>query len=64
MKSSALNPLYRGLPVLIVNSWSDITVTKLEAVIEEFQNKTFDFNRLELSYWIKNIREGGLPVGK
>ena len=64
VKSSALNPLYRDLPVLIVNSWSDITVTKLEAVIEEFQNKTFDFNRLELSYWIKKIREGGLPVEK
>jgi len=57
VKSSFLNPLYRDLPVLIVNSWSDITSTKLEAVIDEFRNKSFNFDKLQLSYWMNMIND-------
>jgi len=56
VKSSPIDHLFEGLPVLIVNSWSDITRTKLEEVIDEFKNKTFNYDKLKLSYWTKQIR--------
>jgi hypothetical protein len=57
VKSSAINHLFEDLPVLIVNSWSDVTVTKLETVISEFKNKTFNYDKLNLSYWTKKIND-------
>lgn len=56
VKTSPLDSLYMDLPVLIVESWSDITQTKLENTIREFRLKTFNYDRLLLSYWMDTIR--------
>lgn len=56
VKTSALDPLYKDLPVLIVDSWTDITQTKLENTIAEFGKRSFNYNKLLLSYWVDMIR--------
>lgn len=56
VKTSALDPLYTDLPVLIVNEWSDVTQTKLENTIREFRGRTFNYDRLLLSYWVNMIK--------
>lgn len=55
VKSSKLDNLYDNLPVLIVNNWSDITVELLNNTIKTFRNKTFNYDKLTLQYWIDQI---------
>ena len=47
--------MFEELPVLIVNEWSDITKELLDKTIIEFQNKTFNYDKLTLQYWVKKI---------
>lgn len=56
VKTSPLDSLYSDLPVLIVNSWSDITQELLDQTIVNFQKRTFNYDKLLLSYWIRKIR--------
>lgn len=56
VKSSPLNKLYDELPVLIVNDWSDITDELLKNTIDSFKNKTFNYNKLSLKYWIDKMK--------
>lgn len=56
VKRSPLDSLYNRLPVLIVDDWSDITETLLQKTIEEFKNTEFDYNRIELKYWVDKIK--------
>jgi GR25 family glycosyltransferase involved in LPS biosynthesis/tetratricopeptide (TPR) repeat protein len=59
VKSSEIDYLYDDLPVLIVNSWSDITYDILTFTINKFKdlhnNNQFDYNKLTLSYWVDKI---------
>jgi len=56
VKKSPLDDMYKDLPVLIVNEWSDITKDLLNNTIEKFKNKTFNYDKLLQSYWIRKIR--------
>lgn len=56
VKSSQIDDLYDNLPVLIVDSWSDINAQLLHRTIELFRNRTFDLQKLELKYWKNRIR--------
>jgi hypothetical protein len=59
VKKSQLDSLYEGLPVLIVDEYSDITQELLDETIEKFKNIEFDMERITLKYWvdkIKNVR--------
>jgi len=47
IKSSTLDPLFKGLPVLIVKSWSDIT----QELLDQFQPDRSQLEKLELKYW-------------
>ena len=47
--------LFEDLPVLLVNDWSDITQELLDKTIEDFKNRTFNKNKLTLSYWTSII---------
>jgi len=55
IKSSPLNTLYEGLPIIIVNNWSDVT--------EELLNKEYVYNgqdyseKMLLKYWINEIHQ-------
>jgi hypothetical protein len=50
VRTSGLDPLYEGLPVLIVDNWSDVSKELLE--------RTFQYERLQLAYWMNRIRNG------
>lgn len=49
--------LFEDLPVLVVSDWSEVTQELLEKTLEEFQNKTFNYDKLTLDYWKNKIKE-------
>ena len=59
VKSSALNPLYAGLPVVIVQDWSEVTEANLEMWLEKysdaFTNPEFR-KKLTNAFWVDQIR--------
>jgi hypothetical protein len=59
VKTSALDPMYAGLPVLILNEWSDGTAELLAQKIDEltplFDTDVFK-NKMQLNYWMERIR--------
>jgi hypothetical protein len=50
--------LFEDLPVLIVKNWNEITQDLLDQTIENFKNKTFNYQKLTLEYWRKRISSG------
>jgi hypothetical protein len=63
VKTSALDPMYEGLPVKIVNDWHDITHELLDQTQKEYAERTdWKMEKLTLVYWMNQIRtnrEGG-----
>ena len=62
VKTSGLDRVYDGLPVLIVKEWSDVTHDLLKATLDSFGNKKFETERLTLAYWmgvIRSKKQGG-----
>jgi hypothetical protein len=57
--STPLDDLFEGLPVLIVKSWEDITAELLNNTIEEYKTRTFNLEKLELKYWVNEIKLAG-----
>lgn len=59
--SSALDQLYTDLPVVIVNSWSEVTQEFLEAQYNLLQAKSaankFKWEKLYFAYWANLIRQ-------
>jgi hypothetical protein len=55
VKTSGLDPLFEGLPVWVVNTWSEVTEENMKSKINEFRERTFRNERLELSYWRTRI---------
>ena len=55
VQTSTLDTLYKDLPVLIVNHWSDITEKLLIDTIKKFENVEFLYDKLTLKYWIDEI---------
>jgi len=55
MKKSFLDIIYEELPVLIVNEWTDINEELLQKTLIEFNNKTFNYNKLKMDYWIELV---------
>lgn len=59
VKRSSLDPLYDGLPVVIINDWNEITTDNLTAWHEQFSRAFADpavQERLTNSYWINRAR--------
>lgn len=52
---SPLDPLYEDLPVLILDSWSEMTTTRLSEELERMSETQYDFSRLDLRYWVDLI---------
>lgn len=53
VKTSAIDSLFEDLPVLIVQEWADVTEELLKETIVSYHEKmkTFNFDKLLLSYW-------------
>tara|TARA_B110000259_G_scaffold187847_1_gene243627 strand:+ start:4092 stop:5777 length:1686 start_codon:yes stop_codon:yes gene_type:complete len=56
---SSINELYRDLPVLIVNSWEEITEDLLEKKYVEIQNNIkndkYNMKKMYMNYWTNEI---------
>lgn len=61
VKTSPLDKLYEELPVLIVKDWNDLTQELLENTINEFKNKSFNYEKLTLKYWMDKINSYKIP---
>jgi hypothetical protein len=57
VKSSGLNPLFEGLPVLIVKDWSEVTRDLLIQTLVRFGSQSFQKEKLLLSYWTDLFRQ-------
>ena len=57
VKTSCLDSLFKDLPVLIVNDWSNVTEELLENTISLFENKKMSMEKLLLKYWIDIIQD-------
>lgn len=57
MRTCQLDPLYEGLPVLIVDKWTDFSEEFLHEKYKEITSKKYDVNRLYSNYWTNKISE-------
>lgn len=58
VKTSPLDPLFEGLPILIVKEWSDVNAELLSRTQKEYAEKSdWQMEKLTLVYWIERIRE-------
>jgi hypothetical protein len=51
VKSSALDGVFDGLPVLIVEDWDDLTIEVLQEFERVWRDKTWDNSMLFTGYW-------------
>jgi len=54
--SSTLDPLYQDLPVVIVNSWSEVTAEFLEEKDRELSAKTWNRDLLFAPHWFQRVK--------
>jgi hypothetical protein len=52
VRTSALDPLFEGLPVLIVREWSHIS----QRLLDTFQPDYSQIQKLDLSYWLNTFK--------
>jgi hypothetical protein len=57
VKRSILTQAFSDLPILIVEDWGVITEELLKIVLDEFENRSFNYEKLTLSYWLNRIKE-------
>ena len=57
VRKSGLDELYEDLPVLILSDWSELTQELLDRTIEEFKDRSFNYDKLTLKYWMDKVRE-------
>jgi hypothetical protein len=55
VKTSPLDDLYEGLPVLIVGEWRDICESLLIETMENMKDAEFLYEKLTLQYWMDTI---------
>ena len=56
VKRSSIDKIYEGLPVLIVDAWSEITPELLRNTVNDFKTRKFDYDRLLLKYWMDRMK--------
>lgn len=57
LKAPNFKSLFEDLPVLIVNSWSEVTEDLLNITIINFKSKSFNYEKLTLEYWKNKIKK-------
>ena len=54
-KSKEFVNIFKDLPVLFVEDWTDITQELLDYTIQKFKNMNFNYDKLTLEYWKKIV---------
>jgi hypothetical protein len=52
IKASSQDYLYRGLPVIIVKGWDEITLSFLQNSIQRMEDKNIRYEKLYMGYWL------------
>lgn len=55
LHTSSLDPLFSGLPVLLVEDWKVVTESYLNEQYEIIRQKKCDFEKLFITYWIQHV---------
>jgi hypothetical protein len=55
MKKNCLDIVYKDLPVLFVDEWTDINEELLKKTLEEYSNKKFNYKKLKMDYWVNLV---------
>jgi hypothetical protein len=55
LKRDFLSVIYDDLPVLFVNEWEDINKDLLNRTLVDFSNRSFNYGKLKMNYWIDLI---------
>lgn len=55
VKTSSIDPLFEGLPVLIIQDWNEITEDFLHQKWEEMQATAYQLERMYVQYWLDQI---------
>lgn len=53
--TSQLDALYKDLPIVVINSWKELSEHFLEEKYREIASKTYDISKLYMEYWRKKI---------
>ena len=56
VKTSTLDPLYEGLPVIILQDWNEISLAFLEKKYNEICAKTYALEKIFMDYWASLIQ--------
>ena len=55
VKTSASDSLFQDLPVVIIKDWREVTEEFLEQKYSEMSQQSYNFDRMNLDYWLKLI---------
>jgi len=55
VRSSCLDDLYEGLPILIIKDWKEVTEAFLNDKYVEFSRKSFNMEKTTMEYWTRII---------
>ena len=47
---------FNNLPILFVDNYNNITIEYLNQVYKDFQQRTFNYDKLDLKYWENKIK--------
>jgi len=56
VKKSPHMSYFHDLPILFVDSYNDISIKYLNQIYKDFQQRSFNMDKLSLSYWNRKIR--------
>lgn len=56
IRRSPIDDVFQGLPVLLVDDWPDVNLDLLRQTLQSFSSRSWDMDRLHLSYWSSLIR--------
>lgn len=57
MIHSTLDPLFDGLPVILIDDWTEVTKNFLLKKYRSMQEQKFEMDRMYAPYWINNIEQ-------
>lgn len=61
VESSTIDPLFKELPVLIINNWNDVKQKFLEEKWEEMSKRDYQNDRMYADYWFDLISSYKIP---
>ena len=62
VQSGPLDSLYSDLPVLIVDSWEEVTTQLLSSLYPVYLTRVYNFKKLLAPYWLNKIEEASFQI--